>query len=85
MMLARIMAYKRIKKEKIPCVFRSTVHDSIVLDTDNAHLVPLRNLFDEVFADIPKVIEKQFGYKWIVPMSCESKYGENMKEMKGFK
>ena len=84
MMLARIMAYKRIKKEKVPCVFRSTVHDSIVLDAHHADLVPLRNLFDEVFADIPKVIEKQFGYEWKVPMSCESKYGENMKDMKKF-
>lgn len=85
MMLARIMAYKRIKKEKIPCVFRSTVHDSIVLDTDPSHLTTLRDLFDEVFADIPKTIEKQFGYHWKVPMTCESKFGPNMKAMEKFK
>jgi DNA polymerase-1 len=85
MMLARIMAHKRIKKEEIPCVWRSTVHDSLVLDTHKKHLEQLRDLFDGVFADLPKTIKQTFGYDWIVPMACETKFGSNMKTMEKFK
>jgi hypothetical protein len=84
MTIARIMAKKRITNAGIPCKWRSTVHDSIVLDTTLPFLTSLRDIFDGVFADIPKTIEKLYGYKWIVPMACESKYGPNMKEMKKF-
>ena len=84
MMLARIMAYKRIKALDIPCLFVSTVHDSIVLDTHTKYLEQLKEVFDEVFRDIPSQIKKVFGYEWTVPMECESKYGMNMKDMKGF-
>ncbi len=82
MMLARIMAYKRIKKEKIPCDFRSTVHDSICVDAQSCYAQPLTNLFAQVFDDLPKEIHKVFGYNWIVPMTCETKGGPNMKDQK---
>lgn len=81
MMLARIMAHTRIKKEKIPCDFISTVHDSIVLDTHNDCLGILRSIFDSVFADLPREIKKIYGYDWVVPMACETKAGKNMREM----
>lgn len=81
MMIARISAYKRIKKAELPCDFISTVHDSIVVDTQEKYLQPIAKIFDEVFADIPKNIKTVFGYDWKVPMACESKYGPNMKKM----
>lgn len=84
MMIARLMAYKRIKQANVPCDFISTVHDSIVVDTREKHLEQLRDIFDEVFADIPAQIKKVFGYEWTVPMACESKYGMNMKDMHKF-
>ena len=81
MMIARISAYKRIKKAELPCDFISTVHDSIVVDTTEKYLEPIAKIFDEVFADIPKNIKAIFGYDWKVPMACESKFGPNMKKM----
>lgn len=84
MTIARISAYKRIKKAEIPCDFISTVHDSIVVDTYEKHLQQIREIFDQVFADIPKNIKAVFGYDWKVPMACESKYGPNMKNMYKF-
>lgn len=84
MMLARIMAKKRIQDANIPCDFISTVHDSIVLDCSRQHLEPLRDIFDSVFADLPSRIHSVFGYEWSVPMACESKYGPNMKDMQKF-
>lgn len=84
MMMARIMAYKRIKQAKIDCLFRSTVHDSIVLDCYIKDLQKLKEIFEQVFADLPKEIYKIFGYEWVVPMACECKYGINMKDMHKF-
>lgn len=85
MTVARISAYRRIKKANLPCDFISTVHDSIVVDTTEKYLQPIAKIFDEVFADIPKNIRAVFGYDWKVPMACESKYGPNMKDMRKLK
>jgi DNA polymerase-1 len=84
MMLARLSAYRRIKEAKIKCDFISTVHDSIVVDTYEKHLEQLRDIFDSVFADIPKNIQRLFGYTWEVPLACETKYGPDMKHMSKF-
>lgn len=84
MMLARIMAKKRITDANIDCEFISTVHDSIVVDCRRARLDQLREIFDGVFADLPSRIHSIFGYDWTVPMACESKFGPNMKEMQKF-
>jgi len=85
MTIARISAYKRIKRANIPCDFISTVHDSIVVDTREQYLQPIAKIFDDVFADIPKNIKSVFSYTWKVPMACESKYGPDMKNMSKFK
>lgn len=84
MMLARIMAKKRIKDANIPCDFISTVHDSIVVDCRRKYLDDLRTIFDSVFADLPSRIHAVFGYQWTVPMACESKFGPDMKNMQKF-
>lgn len=84
MMLARLSAHRRINDAGIECQFVSTVHDSIVVDTRERHLETIRDIFDGVFRDIPSNIERLFGYKWDVPMACESKYGPNMLDMRKF-
>lgn len=81
MMLARLSADKRIKAAGIKADLISTVHDSIVWDTQEKYLGDIAALCDGVFADLPKNIERLFGYKWDTPMACESKYGPNMKGM----
>lgn len=84
MMLARIAAYKRIKDSAVECDFISTVHDSIVVDTREKHLETIKDIFDGVFNDLQKIIKTTFGYTWVVPMACESKYGPNMADMRKF-
>lgn len=84
MMLVRLSAKRRIQEAGIECDWLSTVHDSIVLDTHTRHLEQLRDIFDRVFADLPSNIWKLFRYHWTVPMTCESKYGINMKDMQKF-
>ena len=85
MMVVRLMAKKRILHANIPCDFISTVHDSIVMDCRTKYLNELNELFAGVFRDLPSSIYAIFGYKWTVPMACESKYGPDMKNMVKFK
>jgi len=84
MMMARIMAKKRIQRANIACDFISTVHDSIVVDTRKQHLEAIREIFTSVFDDLPSRINSVFGYSWTVPMACESKFGPDMKNMQKF-
>lgn len=81
MMLVRLSAHKRMQKANIKADLISTVHDSCVWDTTEEFLLPIKKICDDVFADLPKNIERLFGYKWDTPMACESKYGPNMKDM----
>lgn len=84
MMIARLSAKRRIEQAGIPCDWISTVHDSIGLDCREKYLQPLKEIFDGVFADLPANIKKLYGYDWVVPMTCESKYGMNLRDMKKF-
>lgn len=81
MMIARISAHKRIKAAGIPCDFISTVHDSIVVDTEQKYVQTIVDIFHSVFDDLNKNIKSAFGYTWIVPMECECKMGMDMKNM----
>jgi len=81
MKLARVMFYRRIKQRSIPCKFITTVHDSIVVDAESKWLSEIAAVFHEVFADLPTQIYKVFGYTWTVPLECEVKAGNNMKDM----
>lgn len=86
MMLARISFWNKLKK--IPDLFHnvkliSTVHDSINTDVNHKEvdIKDVARLFNDVFKDLPKNIEKIFGYKWKTPLACETKAGMDMKNM----
>ena len=83
MMLARISLRNRLRK--LPgsdnIKFISTVHDSVTVDCPSSFQEPIVNIFHQVFDDLPKNIEKIFGYKWKTPLACETKVGMNMKAM----
>jgi DNA polymerase-1 len=85
MMFVRIMAHKRIKAAKIPALFVSTVHDSIVVDVPQKYVQQVVDIFHQVFKDLPQMFKGAFGYEWVVPMDCECKQGMNMKDMKKVK
>lgn len=75
---ARVVAFQRMKKEKIESKIISTVHDSIVLDGPSNELEVVAYLFDKIFRDLPKLITNYFNVKWTVPLRAEVKYGPNM-------
>ena len=83
MMLARISFRNRMHKLPQASLVKlvSTVHDSVTVDAPAECIMPVAKMFNDVFADLPKNIEKIFGYKWTVPLACETKYGKNMRNM----
>ena len=84
MMLARISFFKRLnsKPQLNNVKLVSSVHDSIVVDSPSQYLQELTNLFHQVFDDLSINIKRAFGYDWKVPLACEVKAGNNMKDMK---
>ena len=80
MCIARISAYRRIKAANIPCRFVSTVHDSIVVDVPTKYLQQVADIFYQVFDDLQGNIKKLFKYEWQTPLTCECKFGPNMKD-----
>ena len=83
MTIARVSFNRRLKNSPYAdkTLWRSTVHDSLVVDAPSEYVAPLTSMFHEVFKDIPANIKKLFGYEWKVPLTCEVKAGPNMKEM----
>lgn len=82
MALARVSFFRRLQKLNLKEILLiSSVHDSIVVDAPACHLDLVAKLFFEVFADLQVNIYKLFQYEWKTPLTCEVKYGMNMKEM----
>lgn len=81
MCIARISAFRRLTAAGIPCLFVTTVHDSIVVDTPSEFVQQVVDIFHQVFDDLQLNIKKLFKYDWVVPMACETKYGPDMKNM----
>lgn len=83
MAIARVSFARRLKQSKdlqdVKLV--SSVHDSVVVDCPAALVQEVVNLFHQVFDDLPKNIERLFGYKWDVPLKCECKAGVNMMDV----
>lgn len=85
MMIARITFAKRLKLlEHLSSTTKliSSVHDSIVVDAPSEYLQEITNLFHQVFDDLQLNIKRAFKYDWQVPLACEVKAGNNMKDMR---
>lgn len=82
MSIARVSFWNRLRARgwtEVKLV--SSVHDSIVVDAPAHYLEPIAQLFHDVFRDLVPNIRKLFNYEWIVPLECEVKAGNNLKDM----
>ena len=87
--IARVSLWKRIKDDEIlrDCVrFVSTVHDSIVLDTDvssrdESTFTHLVSTIGGVFRDLPSNFEHLFGITLNLPIQAEVSVGNNLFDM----
>lgn len=83
MMMARIIFRNRLVKKSWGhrVLLVSTVHDSICVDAPSELLQEICDLFHQTFDALIPNIRKIFGYEWRTPMTCEVKFGNDMKNM----
>lgn len=85
MSVIRVEFANRFYKEKIDGLLVNTVHDSIVCDVKEKELERTAALFNQVFADGPKLFEQRFGVEFNLPLLCEIGYGNDMKQLEVYK
>lgn len=66
----------------IPALLISTVHDSIVVDTESRYVQDVVNLFYQVFDNLVDNLNRTFKINWRTPLNCEVKIGMNMLDTK---
>lgn len=81
MAVARVSAAARFAKYKLRSLLISTIHDSITSDSPDNEVAAVKEIFLEVFQDLPKNIERAYGIEWNLPMCGEISIGNNMKEL----
>lgn len=81
MAVARVSAAARFSKYRLRSKLISTIHDSITSDSPDNEVDAVKEIFLEVFQDLPKNIERAFGIKWDLPMLGEVSVGPNMKDL----
>lgn len=81
MAVARVSAAARFSKYKLRSLLVSTIHDSITSDSPPDEVDAVKEIFLEVFQDLPKNITKAYGVPWDLPMLGEVSVGPNLKDL----
>ena len=81
MAVARVSTAARFAKYKLRSLLNSTIHDSISSDSPDNEVETVKEIFLEVFQDLPKNIEKAYGIKWNLPLLGEVSVGPNLKDL----
>jgi DNA polymerase I-like protein with 3'-5' exonuclease and polymerase domains len=82
--IGRVTCWKRLRKEGIPALFVSTVHDSIDIDVESCYNRRVCEIVDESFQDVPKNFYNLFGVEFDLPIKTEIAYGDNLGELKEY-
>lgn len=82
--IGRVTVWKRLRKEKIPHLFVSTVHDSLDIDCETCYTSSIAKIVKQAIGDIPTNFERLFGVPFDLPVSCEIGYGPKLSELTPF-
>ena len=85
MAIARVDFARRFWKSELVGKLRSTVHDSIVVDVPSKDVDKTIEMFYDVFASIPKNFKSIFGVEYNLPLFCEVKIGNDLKNLEKVK
>lgn len=80
-MLARLEARKRLREAGIMALLISTIHDSIIADTEAKNVEVVGKILLESIESVPLLCKKVFGYDFSLPLTAEVQFGKNKKEM----
>jgi DNA polymerase I-like protein with 3'-5' exonuclease and polymerase domains len=87
-MIARVSAWRRMRKEREEgkVVFFNSVHDDIEIDVvrDSDLWYNTALTLEKVFLDVPRNVERTYGYTMKVPISGEVSFGNSLGSMKKY-
>jgi len=81
MTIARVLLFTRRMDIQLPVLLLSTVHDSILIDSPKKYVDKTVNMLYNVWNDIPKEFERQFGVAFNIPLRCEVSVGKDWGNM----
>lgn len=81
-MIARVALFKRLVARKIDCDLICTVHDSIVIDCKKEYTAEIIKTVEEVFQDLPNIINELFDINWDLEVKVEIKTGMDLFNLK---
>ena len=81
-MIARVALFKRLLAKNIVCDLICTVHDSIVIDCKKEYTAEIIKTVEEVFQDLPNIINKLFDINWDLEVRVEIKTGMDLYNLK---
>ena len=79
--IARVDFARRFWRSGLRGCLVSTVHDSIVVDCPSENVTKIREMFENVFEELPKNFAKIFKVEYNLPIFCEVSVGPNMKDL----
>jgi len=85
MKLAMCVFYKQYRALNVQSKVIGQVHDSLIFDVVENELPIIAKLCVAVFGDLPKYIERIWGFKFNVPLGGDIEYGKNYGHMEEYK
>lgn len=83
--IGRVTCWKRLRKQGLPHLFVSTVHDSLDIDCETCYTSSIAKIVKQSIEDIPLNFQRLFGVPFDLPVGCEIGYGPNLNELTPYK
>lgn len=80
--IARIEFFKTFRASGLTGEFISTVHDSLVVDTEDGNVYNISCLLKNAIEKVPELCKIHFDYEFSLPLGCEIQVGPNKFHMK---
>ena len=79
--IARVSLRTALQRSGLEYRLVSSVHDSIVIDTPMENVYNICMLMKQAVETVPDNFHKLFGVSFDLPLQCEIKVGQNLKQM----
>jgi DNA polymerase-1 len=79
--LARLEVAKRLRESNLRALLISTIHDSIVVDTEEKNCYTIGKLLKDSVEAVPERCRQIWKYNFVLPLTAEIKVGPNMRHM----
>lgn len=79
--LARLRANQLLDESDVRANLVCTIHDSIVVDTEEKNVYDVSKLLKQSIEEVPNMCKKIWDYNFVLPLTCEVQAGPNKADM----